>query len=176
MNRQSDLAQIQQDFNALRDSLLSLQLATIDAEGRPEASYAPFVWFEQAYYLYLSALARHTMNLNLNPALSILLIESEQAAANPFSRRRIILQAEVEKISRQASAFTEVLDAFRHRFGGFIDVIEPLQDFQLFKILPTQGRFIRGFAQAYELSGEGLNQIRHINPGAGKAQAKKPKR
>jgi len=43
-------------------------------------------------------------------------------------------------------------------------VIEPLQDFNLFQINAYKGRYIRGFAQAFELTGEGLNQIEHIGP------------
>ncbi len=56
------------------------------------------------------------------------------------------------------------MQSFRDRFGDFIDIIEPLQDFHLFKVCPHSGRFIRGFAQAFQLSGEGLNEITHINP------------
>jgi putative heme iron utilization protein len=53
---------------------------------------------------------------------------------------------------------------FKNQFGNFIDVIEPLQDFHLFQINPQSGRFIRGFGQAYELTGPGLNEIKHIDP------------
>lgn len=139
-------------------------MATIDANGFPEASYAPFVWHENACFLFLSQLARHTQNLNVNPSLSLLLIEDEADSRNQFARRRIIWQGQAEVIERDGELFIAVMQSFRGRFGDFIDIIEPLQDFQLFKVVPISGRFIRGFAQAFQLSGEGLNEITHINP------------
>ena len=164
MSQDSDHETIQQEFQTLRESLKTVQLATIDADGKPEASYAPYVWIEQAAYLYLSELARHTTNLKINPAISLLFIEGEEKSRNLFARRRIILQAEVQKIARESNQFAAVMTEFKNRFGNFIDVIEPLQDFHLFQINPQSGRFIRGFARAYELTGPGLNEIKHIDP------------
>ena len=137
-------------------------MATINVDGLPEASYAPFVWFEDACYLFLSQLARHTQNLSSNPAVSLLLIEDEAAASHQFARRRIIFQGEASTVPRQVERYHTVMSLFRDRFGNFIDTIEPLQDFQLFKVLPLSGRFIKGFAQAFQLSGEGLNEMVHI--------------
>lgn len=160
---------VRQEYHSLREKQQSLQLATIDADGFPEASYAPFVWFDNVCYLFLSQLARHTQNLKRNPSLSLLLIEDETDTRNQFARKRIIWQGESELISRDSELFKTVMQLFRDRFGDFIDIIEPLQDFQLFKVTPKSGRFIRGFAQAFQLSGDGLNQISHINPDGSKS-------
>lgn len=143
-------------------------MATIGVDGLPEASYAPFVWHDGACYLFLSQLARHTQNLNSNSSISLLLIEDEADSRNQFVRRRIIWQGNSEIVGRDTELFEKVMQAFRDRFGDFIDIIEPLQDFQLFKITPISGRFIRGFAQAFQLSGEGLKQITRINPDGSK--------
>ncbi len=164
VNQNSDQATIQQDFQTLRESLKTVHLATVDSEGRPESSYAPYVWVGQACYLYLSELARHSSNLIANPAISLLFIEGEEKTKNLFARRRIILQGEVQKIERNTRLYKTVMTDFKNQFGDFIDVIEPLRDFHLFQINPQNGRFIRGFAQAYELTGPGLNQVKHINP------------
>jgi len=162
--QQINLETVRSEYHKLRDQQQSLQMATLDADGLPEASYAPFVWHDDACYLFLSQLARHTQNLNINPALGLLLIEDESETRNQFARRRIIWQGRAAKIGRDEALFNTVMQCFRDRFGDFIDVIEPLQDFQLFKITPDTGRFIRGFAQAFQLSGEGLNEMTHINP------------
>jgi putative heme iron utilization protein len=165
VNQNSDHETIEQEFETLRNSLKTVQLATVDSQGNPESSYAPYVWIEQCCYLYLSELARHSTNLIANPAISLLFIEDEEKARNLFARRRIILTGEVHKISRESGQFQTVMNEFKLRFGNFIDIIEPLQDFHLFQIIPQSGRFIRGFAQAFELTGPGLGQIAHINPG-----------
>ena len=169
MTQEINLDIVHREYQNLLDKQQSLQMATLDAEGLPEASYAPFVWYDDACYLFLSLLARHTQNLNVNPSLSLLLIEDQADARNQFARRRIIWQGLAEKIERDSDLFKAVMQAFRDRFGDFIDIIEPLQDFQLFKVTPKSGRFIRGFAQAFQLSGEGLNQITHINPDGSKS-------
>ncbi len=162
MADQDNLTSAQQEFQNLRETLKTVQLATLNSEGQPEASYAPFIWFEQNYYLYLSELARHTSNLLSNRSISLLFIESEENSRNLFARRRIILQGEAQVISRDAELFEQIMAQFRQQFGKFIDLIQPLQDFHLFQIKTHSGRFIQGFAQAYELSGAGLNDIRHI--------------
>jgi hypothetical protein len=164
VSEQINLETVKREYQKLLDNRQSVQLATIGADSLPEASYAPFVWHEGGCYLFLSLLARHTQNLNSNPAISLLLIEDEADSRNQFARRRIIWQGCSEVVGRETDLFKNVMQAFRERFGDFIDIIEPLQDFQLFKITPTSGRFIRGFAQAFQLSGDGLNQITHINP------------
>jgi len=163
VNQKIDHKKIQQEFQTLRESLKTAQLATTDASGNPEASYAPYIWIEQACYLYLSLLARHTTNLLTNPAISLLFIEAEEKTRNLFARRRIILQGKVEIIARELPQFAIVMTEFKSRFGDFINVVEPLQDFNLFRVNPKSGRFIRGFAQAFELTGPGLSEIKHIN-------------
>jgi len=159
-----NLDNVRKEYLTLRDKLQSVQMATLGVGNLPEASYAPFIWFEDACFLFLSALAKHTQNLNLNPAISLLLIEGEADARNQFARRRIIWQGNTETVGRDSELFKQVMQGFRDRFGDFIDIIEPLQDFQLFKVKPETGRFIRGFAQAFQLSGEGLANFTHINP------------
>ena len=163
VNQEDDDEKLRQEFQALRKSLKTVQLATIGADGNPEASYAPYVWIESYYYLYLSELARHTRNLITNPAISLLLIETEEKSNNLFARQRIILQGKVIRIGRETDRFQLVMAEFRSRFGGFIDVIEPLQDFHLFQIRPQSGRFIRGFAQAYDLVGPELDEFTHFD-------------
>jgi putative heme iron utilization protein len=160
-----NIAAVRKDYLTLRDKQLSLQMATIDSEGFPEASYAPFVWYDGACYLFLSQLAAHTRNLNNNASIGLLIIEDESDTRNQFARRRIMWQGQAVVIDRESRLFQIVMQSFRDRFGDFIDIIEPLQDFQLFEIVPSSGRFVRGFGQAFQLSGDGLKEISHIDPG-----------
>ena len=172
MTQKFNIASVGREYEALRDNQLSLQMATINQEGLPESSYAPFVWHDDACYLFLSQLAGHTKNLMSNPSIGLLIIEDESATRNQFARRRIIWQGQAQVIGRQTGLFQIVMQSFRHRFGDFIDIIEPLQDFQLFRIVPDSGRFIRGFAQAFRLSGKGLKEISHIDPRRDRAPTK----
>jgi putative heme iron utilization protein len=160
----NDSDDARQEFLALRATAGSALLATLAQNSTPAASYAPCVWFEGDCYLYLSQLASHTGNLLRNSKISLLLIESEARTANPFARRRISLHGSVQAIARDDQCFVTVLAEFRQQFGKVMDVIEPLPDFRLFRVVAESGRFIRGFGQAYELTGNKLDQLRHVDP------------
>ncbi|MBT8433896.1 MAG: pyridoxamine 5'-phosphate oxidase family protein [Gammaproteobacteria bacterium] len=153
-----------QDFLALRDNASSAQLATLAKDTTPEASYAPCILFAGDYYLFLSQLASHTANLMRNPELGLMLIEDDFEAANAFARQRISLQGRAEPVERDSDTFNNVISLFHQRFGTVMKIIEPLPDFQLFCVRVTSGRFVRGFGQAYELTGARLDDLRLNDP------------
>ena len=160
-----DSADIRREYLALRDAIDAAMLSTLAADGSPEASYAPILWFEDAAFLFLSELASHTRNLGRDPAVGLLLVECE-ALENPFARRRIALSGRAERIERDAPLYAEILGRFRERFGKVMALLEPLPDFHLFRVIPQRGRYIRGFGQAYELTGAGVDEPRHVGPGS----------
>ena len=160
-----ELDSARREYRALRDSSKSALLATLAEEQMPCASYAPLVWVDDSCYFYLSDLASHTRNLKRCPSISLLLMEDEDRVANAFARRRITFEATVVIVEREAPLFARVLAEFRHRFGKVMDMIEPLPDFHLFRLQLQAGRFVRGFGQAYELTGDCLNDLTHIGPG-----------
>ena len=159
-----DSTPAEQDFLVLREQSGAALLATMSAKGEPCASYAPLVWVDNCCFLFLSDLADHTVNLRANPGLGLLLLQSEQATANAFARQRISLRGSAEIISRENPLFSTVLPEFHRRFGEVVSMIEPLGDFHLFRIRLQSGQFVRGFGQAYRLSGENLDELEHIRP------------
>jgi putative heme iron utilization protein len=160
----SDTDSVRRDYLALRDQINSAQLATLTRDATPEASYAPCVWFEGDCFVFLSELASHTQNLKLNPSISLLLIEADAAAGNAFARKRISLFGSAQIVARADDTYQTVIRDFYQRFGEVMKLIEPLPDFHLFRIIVQRGRFIRGFGQAYELAGDGLERLIRIAP------------
>ncbi|MCP4335860.1 MAG: hypothetical protein GY785_24710 [Gammaproteobacteria bacterium] len=159
----NNLVSAQREYLALRDQASSAILATVSQDQNPAASYAPLVWLDGHCYLFLSELALHTRNLKRCSSISLLLIEAE--AANPFARRRITLAGNVLVIARDDLLFDRVLAEFHRRFGKVMTIIEPLADFSLFRVCLQAGRFVRGFGQAYDLSGEDIDELVHIDLG-----------
>ncbi len=157
-----ELDDARREYLALREHSRGALLATIAEETMPSASYAPLVWVDGRCYLFLSDLAGHTGNLKRCPSISLMLIEDEDQASNAFARRRITLQGSVSIIKRDDAAFHPVMTEFHHCFGKVMSIIEPLSDFHLFQLQFESGRFVRGFGQAYELSGESLQHLTHI--------------
>jgi putative heme iron utilization protein len=158
----ADLSHIQAEFEQLRHSFDTVQLATAGAEGQPEASYAPYVEHEGDFYVYVSELSAHTGNLLQNARASALFIESEAGAAHLFARRRLTYRCQVSEIPRVSAHFEAVLDQFAAKFGGLIDNLRTLQDFHLFRLEPQSAVYVAGFAQAYAIEDAKHPLVRHI--------------
>ncbi len=137
----------------------SVMLATVNSGGMPDASYAPFICFAGKIYIFVSELASHTRNLMATEQASLLFIEDEAQANQPFARRRLNIQCKASEVSRQNNQFKPVINRFRERFGPVMDVLLNLKDFHLFCLRPRQGCYVEGFGRAFELEGEDLQQI-----------------
>lgn len=158
----SDLDQACEEYLQLRERCRSVQLATINHDTRPEASYAPCVWFESDCYLFLSGLSSHTGNLLRRPEISLLLLDD--AAANPFARKRASLHGRAEVIERDDALFARIMQEFHRSFGKVMQLLEPLPDFRLFRVDTTSGSFVRGFGQAFDIVGPEMKQLRPVDP------------
>ncbi len=141
----------------------TLTLATLNADNSPEASYATFVQIGHKLYIYVSELAAHCANLKHSPRCSAMFIENEDQAKTVFARRRLTLQCTVQEIERDTPLFASAMDAFREKFGKFVEMIAPLTDFHLYELSPQMGSYVSGFAKAYHLQGESLEQVAHRN-------------
>ena len=157
------LSDIQAEQHQFRQRCKTLILATLNAEQWPEASYAPFIEDEAGHhYIFVSELAAHTQHLLDNKKVSWMLIADEQDTRQLFARQRFTCVGRVEAITRNEAEFADRLTQMQERFGEIIDLLKGLGDFHLLKLIPERATYVRGFGQAYALSGEGLNQIEHL--------------
>ena len=165
--RFKDLAgETAEEAMALLGSFKTLQMATASAAGEPEASYAPFVRTDDnAFYICVSDLSRHTGHLAANSRASVLLIEDESEAAQLFARRRLVFECAAGQVERGSARWNAVMDLFEHEFGAVIGLIRPLADFRMFALVPRRGVFVKGFGQAYRIAGPGLDALRHVKDG-----------
>ena len=131
---------LEESFATFKQSVKTLQLSTLTAEGKPNASYSPFVIDEQGnFYIFVSQLASHTQDLLDNLQVSILLIQDEVEARQIFARKRISYRCDVEVVGDESSDYTKMLDALENRFGNIVELLRTLPDFILFRLTPTQG-------------------------------------
>lgn len=168
--KEVDLDAVRDECFRFPDNFQSVLMATVSQCGIPEASYAAYVQLEDDYYVYVSELSRHTKNLAESDKVSLLFIEEEASAQHLFARQRMTLQCDVSPVARSSQRFEQIMDLFEQKFGSFISMLKKLQDFHLFRISPQKGAFVRGFAQAFELDGKGMSNIRHMNGRGHKAQ------
>ena len=142
----------------------TLQMATASATGEPEASYAPFVrTADNNFYVCVSDLATHTGHLAATGRAGILLVEDESASSRLFARRRLVFECGAERVERDTERWRMVMDLFERKFGEVVELIRPLADFRLFALVPHRGTFIKGFGQAFRITGPALGALRQVN-------------
>lgn len=154
-----DLERVTQDIQALIDRLGSLTLVTLDAEGDPEPSYAPYLFQDGAFHLFISQLAPHTGHLETQARASVMLMADETQTAQIFARERLILRCSVDWPEGETSA--RVLDAMQERHGSVLSLLRRLPDFRLVRLNPRDGRYVAGFGKAFRL--EGLRPVEWLS-------------
>jgi putative heme iron utilization protein len=148
----ASFSEVQAAYVDFPNRVQSLMLSTIAVGGHPQSSYTPFVMGgDRNFYIFVSALASHTQNLQTTPQAGILLIEDEAQAQQIFARQRLMYDCTVELVDRHNPQWTIWADRFKARFGSIIDMLRQLPDFQIFKLVPISGRFVVGFGAAYEV-------------------------
>ena len=159
------LAEARAAYAGFVDGFRSLIIASIDDEQGPGASYAPFVRDDAGnFYIFVSLLAEHTRNLLARPRAAVMLIEPEAQARQIFARRRVTYRCRVEDVPRESQEASVHLARFREQFGEIMELLGGLGDFRLLRLVPTEGRFVIGFGQAYRLRGDRLEVLEPIGP------------
>ncbi|MEZ8694346.1 heme utilization protein HutZ [Vibrio splendidus] len=153
------------EIKEFRQERRTLQLATVDEEGRPNVSYAPFVQNQEGYFVLISDIARHTRNLKANPQVSLMMIEDEESSKQLYARKRLTFDAQASVVERETELWTQVIGQMQERFGEIIDGLSQLQDFSLFNLKAENGLFVKGFGQAYQVSGDDLVDFVHLQEG-----------
>ena len=143
----------QRDLNQAILELLqryqSLVLATVNHDGTPNCSYAPYLLAEGNFFVLVSGLAKHTANLLQTRRCHIQILADEQETVNPFARKRLSYLCSVKDIPTQSTQAAEILILLRQRFGPTIDMLASLADFHLLQLEPESGSVVLGFGQAH---------------------------
>ncbi len=153
------------EIKEFRQERRTLQLATVDEEGRPNVSYAPFVQNQEGYFVLISDIARHARNLKANPQVSLMMIEDEESSKQLYARKRLTFDAQASVVERETELWAQVIGQMQERFGEIIDGLSQLQDFSLFNLKAENGLFVKGFGQAYQVSGDDLVDFVHLQEG-----------
>jgi len=151
MKKLLDLREFEADYRDLIAGQLSLQLATSNNNGEAEISYAPFLQYRNAFYVYVSTLAKHTGNMLSSKQASIMIIQPEAEAGNPFARKRLAFNCQVAEIGKDHESYSLVLDAMQSRLGEMVGLLRTLPDFHLLALEPQQGQYIAGFGKAFNI-------------------------
>jgi len=173
------IEQAAEDFEAILNSARSVQLATQNADGRAEASYAPvYIDPECRLHVLISEIAEHTDNMIQTKHASAMVIEDESATSHIFARRRATFDCTAHFLETGSSEWTESREAFKAHFsrfdlGEFVEGLFGMADFHLVRLTPQRGRLVTGFGRAFNLSGEAMRTIEHFRGASGKGHRKR---
>lgn len=154
---------IQQRLQQLRSSRTFSHLSSLADDGSPFASYAPCLVKQEGVYVFLSQLSGHCKNLLKDPRVGVLLIADESDVRNPFARQRVSYQCTATVLEPSTENFDEVLNQLQDLHGKTVELLRQLPDFILFCLQPYSGTYIEGFGKAFELSGEYMTSLKHID-------------
>jgi putative heme iron utilization protein len=167
---QQELEDITRDYQELMASQQTLLLSTASTNGAPDISYAPFVRDHAGvFYIYVSEMACHTVNLLNNPRASILFICPEYESRNLFARERAVLSCSVQEIRRDDAIYADRLQALQEQFGEVVSVLRSLSDFHLFSLRPENGRYVVGFGRAFSINASD-GALSHLKTGTDKTR------
>lgn len=133
----------------LVESSKSLILATVDADGNPVSSYAPFAFINGSFFVYVSFMAKHTKNLLDRKKASVMFIEDESASKQIYARTRLTVAAEAILIEKENPVFEQSMSELRELHGKVVDILSEMTDFVLVELKPKSGAYVNGFGSAY---------------------------
>jgi len=153
----------QAEYEKFPQEFTSIIMSTVNKQGIPHASYAPFVMDDDKnIYIYVSGLATHTQNTQNHPFVNVLFIDDEVKTKQIFARRRLNFDCTANLIERETEKWQEVVDQFQLRFGELIFTLRGLPDFRILRLTPNTGRFVIGFGAAYNIHSDNINQLVQI--------------
>lgn len=141
-------------LTAIRDLLSStrvLAMAVI-VDGDAEAALLPFALRADfgAVYVQASALARHSRGLTPGARVGLLVHAADTGDVDPMQLPRLTVQAEVRVLEKETDELASAAARFIGRFPG-AEVTLNLGDFNLYELTLGRGRYVEGFARAFNV-------------------------
>lgn len=111
-----------------------------------------------AFYIHVSRLAQHTRDMEADPRVSLLLVETDDGRADPQTLARLTVQCRAEKVERSDETYASVQTIYLRRFPASAQFFS-FGDFGLWKLIPEKARFVAGFARAFNVAPAELRRL-----------------
>ncbi|UVI30695.1 HugZ family pyridoxamine 5'-phosphate oxidase [Paenibacillus spongiae] len=157
--KQIDTEAMKKKFTDFVESRKTLVISSLDENGNPFASYAPFVKMDGKLYIYISRISDHYRYVEESKRISVMLLADESQSPNTFARERARWACSTANLGNEGH--DEVFALFNESFGSkMMDMLRGL-DFSLFELTPIEGRYVVGFGQAFDvdLSGDRFEHV-----------------
>jgi len=111
-----------------------------------------------SFYIHVSRLAQHTVDMQKNKQVSLLITETDDGRADPQTLARISIRASAIFMENGEPGYAPVKNQYIERFPESGRLFK-LADFCLWRIKPKGARFVASFAKAFNLSPETLQKV-----------------
>ena len=111
-----------------------------------------------AFNIHVSRLGKHTRDMETDPRVSLLLTQADDGRPDPQTLARVSIQGKAEILPRTNPGYERVKHVYLARFPE-AEQLFSLGDFNLWRISPKGGKFVAGFAQAFNLVPEVLVKV-----------------
>lgn len=129
-------------------------------EGEPNLAMVAYVVAGDfsAFYIHVSRLGKHTRDMEADPRVSLLITEADDGRLDPQTLARVSIRGLAEILPRSDSSYLQVKDIYLTRFPD-AEQLFSLGDFNVWRITPKAGRYVAGFARAFNLVPEALRKV-----------------
>ena len=129
---------------------------------RDEAPHVSMIAFVSAenlseFYIHVSRLAQHTMDMQKDKRVSLLIAETDDARIDPQTLARVSIRGIAALMQNGEPGYTRIKNLYTERFPQAIPLFK-LADFGLWRIKPKGGRFIAGLAKSYNITPDALQE------------------
>ncbi len=134
-------------------------------DGAPFVSlvlFAPAADFS-AFYLHISALARHTRDIQADPRVSLLIAQTDDRSADPQTLARVTIEGEAVRLPPGETAYEIARTRYLARAPQAAFNFS-LADFSLYAVTPRRARFVAGFGKIFTLTAERLLETSGLAP------------
>lgn len=111
-----------------------------------------------AFYIFVSRLAQHTIDMQKDKRMCLLIAQTDDGRADPQTLARVTIRASAEIMEIGEPGYTPVKKQYIERFPES-ELLFKLEDFGMWRIKPKGGRYIAGLAKAYNITPETLLKV-----------------
>ncbi|GAB4570479.1 MAG: hypothetical protein Fur0017_17090 [Anaerolineales bacterium] len=133
-------------------------LGTLHDEA-PQVSMVAFICDDDfsAFYIFVSRLAQHTVDMQKDNRVSLLICETDDGREDPQTLARVSIRGKAEMIQMGEPGFMRLKEQYIARFPESEKLFN-LSDFSFWRISPRGGRYVAGFAKAFNITADALHK------------------
>ncbi|MBK7453048.1 MAG: pyridoxamine 5'-phosphate oxidase family protein [Anaerolineales bacterium] len=111
-----------------------------------------------AFYIFVSRLAQHTIDMQKDKRMCLLIAEADDGRADPQTLARVTIRGSAEMMEIGEPGYTPVKRQYIERFPESAMLFN-LEDFGMWRIKPKGGRYVAGLAKAFNITPETLVKV-----------------